>query len=65
MAKREERWTLELLVETITDIDVFAVKNTATLRAVIEEGRVVFDANREGERKFARLGDVSCERADD
>jgi hypothetical protein len=62
MTKREECWTLELLVETVSDVDVFAIKNAATLRAVAEERRVVFKADREGEWKFTGLNTISRRR---
>lgn len=44
MAEGEERWSFDFVVEAVADVDVFAVEDTAALRAVVEEGGVVFEA---------------------
>ena len=44
MAEGKESWTFDFVVEAVADVDIFAIQGTAALRAVVEEGWVVFDA---------------------
>lgn len=44
MAEGEECGSFDFVVEAVADVDVFAVEDTAAFGAVVEEGRVVFEA---------------------
>lgn len=44
MAEGKECRTFDLVVEAVADVDVFAIEDTAAFGAVVEEGRVVFEA---------------------
>jgi hypothetical protein len=57
MAECEERDYRYLVIPAITDIYVFAVECATSLRAVIDERRVILNAARKCERKFSRLLD--------
>ena len=59
MTKVKERSSLEFLIETVPDIDVFTVKGTASLGAEVEKRRVVLEVAREGQGKLARLKIIS------
>lgn len=49
MTEVEECWTFDFVVEAVADINILAIEDTAALGAVIEEGRVVFEAARKGQ----------------
>jgi len=55
MAEREENGSAEFLIITVSDIDILAVQDTATLRAIVEESRIVLNASREAQGKFTGL----------
>ena len=48
MTKVKERCSLKLFIEAVPNVDVFAVKGTASLRAEIEECGVVLEATGKG-----------------
>ena len=59
MAKREEGRSANFVVIAVVHVDVFSIEDTAALGAPIQEGGIVFNAGREGKRKFAGLLKVS------
>lgn len=59
MTKVKERCSLKFLIEAVPDVDVFAVKGTASLGAEVEECRIVLEATGEGQGKLARLRRIS------
>ena len=55
MSEWEERFEIQSFVVAVSYVDVFAVEDSSAFGAVVEEGRVIFELLREGERQFSRL----------
>jgi hypothetical protein len=52
MAEGEEYGKVKHLVPSVADVDVFTVKSSSSFGAIVQESRVVLEADWEGEGKF-------------
>ena len=48
MTEGEKCLTFDFVIEAVADVDVFAIKDTAALGTIVEEGWIVFEAVGEG-----------------
>ena len=55
MTKGKEGFSLKFLIETVSDVDIFAVKSTTSLGAEVEECRIILESVGKGQGKLARL----------
>ena len=55
MTKGKERFSLQFLIEAVPDVDIFAIKSTASLGAKIKKCGIVLEPTRKGQGKLARL----------
>lgn len=48
MTEGEKCWTFDFIIEAVPDVDIFAIKDTAALGAIVEKCWIVFEAVGEG-----------------
>jgi len=59
MTERKKSGPTNFIMEAVVDVDIFAVEDTTTLRAVVEEGLIILNAVWKGDRQFAALWEIS------
>ena len=55
MTKGKEGFSLKFLIEAVPDVDIFAVKSTASLGTEVEECGIVLEAIGKRQGELARL----------